>query len=155
MNANMFCCLGKATYCRFHCVHFESPNYVTFMTGRVAYTSKRSGNHDKMEEESSTGGKSEIHIVQLALHQTLGSPRLIWLLSRTEISLHPSKPNHKKLRNQQIKRKMAKRTRKSLSEHTQHTPTIIPDDNIRLHSSPNVTARSDVLAAAMLQAAVL
>jgi len=74
----------------------ESVNYVTFMTSQVGFTSNRSGNHDKMEEERSIGGKGEIHIVQLALHQTLDSTRPIWLLPRTQISLHPSyrKPQH-------------------------------------------------------------
>lgn len=55
----------------------ESVNYVIFMTSQVGFTSNRSGNHDKMEEERSIGGKSEIHIVQLALHQTLDSTRPI------------------------------------------------------------------------------
>ena len=50
---------------------------------------------------------------------------------------------------------MAKRNTEVIVEHTQHTPTKIPDDNIRLHCCPSVTARSDILAAAMLQAAVL
>lgn len=61
----------------------ETVNYVTFMTSLVGFTSNRSENHDKMEEERSIGGKSEIHIVQLALHQALDSTQLIWLLSRT------------------------------------------------------------------------
>lgn len=105
-------------------------------------------------EESSIGGKSEIHIVQLALHQT--PPTDLAAFTHRNITA-PFQAKPQEIAEPVNKTKDGQTYTEVTVEHkhTQHTPTIIPNDNIRLHSSPNVTARSDILAAAMLQAAVL